>query len=1268
MKSAEAKTATAAQPAHAQEQAHQPFFRKDGQGSFFSEETKQGEAFFSPNTVQPKLRIGKPNDAYEQEADAMAEKVVGQLSESKSQPAGDAAAGSNAGAGNPGGHSPSTIQTQTAAGTEGQEMKEKAGEEEGLEAETGIQRKAIFESNEDPPDADVQTKLSGAPVVQAKCDKCEQEEEVQKKEEEGTEEGQDLQLQPIFEGNAEPPEDNNTSLSAEPGADIQRMCADCAEEENVGAKEEPEIQTQADATAPAPAATPDLQSRLNNTKGGGKPLPEDTRSSMESGFGADFSGVRVHNDSDAAQMNKDLGAHAFTHGSDIYFNEGKYDPGSTDGQKLLAHELTHTVQQGGAKNRVQRQPEDYIHPEDGQQSKEGINEEIKDELGEDKDINHPVLTAEERSQERPPEDEKGEGVDRTAVQENARPDVDRKEETKPLIDEEIKGFQEEVREQPEQEEPEEQEITTEERTISPKEGAALAAVEAFQKAEAPPVEIEVQPVETPEIKIPKDAAGVELPADPQAQGMIQRIAGKIQMLRERGSQLKQNADIERLEAERMRGHIHVMYHGVYTSDEFIAEAKEHTTARQEGLEQMKDHLAISEERTNQVLENTPGILEQANEGKAESEPMVQSSVERSQENESSGGQDPDAREEAENRGSDLNETTEKSTGIDDAITQAKSKAESMLEEAAATQQQNEEVQGEIELNELKLNQTQEKLGQSEILNTEAKSQLAAQERAPDEHIQQANALDQEADEVIQNSVSREAALRQAQEDYLNNMSTVPGQEDDALGGMIQRQPQTGEAGPIAAVGDSATTQRSQQEQTAHNNQYRNALAEMDAELDAEFENMNFLERGWHGLKFAGLSIMAQLSEVNWSEFTQELIETLVNPVKLLTVMGQMFEMSLHPRHRPGEDPLTYILREAAGLATAIAIIFGTLAGLSLIGMGALLVLNFWFPPTMLWSPPIYTELGLLLSWSGGMLWSTSVIALKLHGLVFLSDLIATAFSSSANALRQNSRQLVTDVEAAAFPIITAVTVGVIKFLGYIGRRLGIGRGGRGGATEETVVEEETVTEENPVEEETVTEENPVEEEAVTEENPTGEEAVPEEIPTDENPTQEPRPEENPQQPVAGGFIRVLLSKIRFSQSWVSRAMDVGGRRVSIEDVAVEMRENGWDYSVDQPDMVDWGDGEFHTLDHRRIVAANQSGNISEIGANIHTPNEPLPSSQIGRFVLEEAFTDPVTGQSFQEGAIANTWGEAAMFRSANQGGGFPIRGSHNLPTIGRPKN
>nr|OEJ72569.1 hypothetical protein BH720_24005 [Desertifilum tharense IPPAS B-1220] len=90
-------------------------------------------------------------------------------------------------------------------------------------------------------------------------------------------------------------------------------------------------------------ASGDLESRLTGSKGSGSPLSQEVRSFMEPRFGADFSQVRVHTGNEAVQMNRELGAQAFTHGSDVYFGEGK-SPGNNE---LTAHELTHVVQQSG---------------------------------------------------------------------------------------------------------------------------------------------------------------------------------------------------------------------------------------------------------------------------------------------------------------------------------------------------------------------------------------------------------------------------------------------------------------------------------------------------------------------------------------------------------------------------------------------------------------------------------------------------------------------------------------------------------------------------------------------------------------------------------------------------------------------------------------------------------------------------------------------------------------------------------------------------------
>ncbi len=82
--------------------------------------------------------------------------------------------------------------------------------------------------------------------------------------------------------------------------------------------------------------------------GSGNPLPASTRAFMEPRFGADFGGVRLHTGSNAAQLNRTISAQAFTHGSDIYLGEGNNNLESTTGKQLLAHELTHTIQQGAA--------------------------------------------------------------------------------------------------------------------------------------------------------------------------------------------------------------------------------------------------------------------------------------------------------------------------------------------------------------------------------------------------------------------------------------------------------------------------------------------------------------------------------------------------------------------------------------------------------------------------------------------------------------------------------------------------------------------------------------------------------------------------------------------------------------------------------------------------------------------------------------------------------------------------------------------------------
>ncbi len=296
-----------------------PFFNKaEGQNLFNSTASEQPffsqkNSFFKTNNhpVQTKLTVGKPNDVYEKEADATADKVVQRLSENAYQ---------NSIQRKPDLANSITplLQTKCVACEKEDKLQKKEEIDDRDPLKNKVQAKSIFESNEEKPKDEKN--------IQRKCDACEKEdkEKLQKKDEKQKLQDK-LQTKSIFESNEEK---NN----------IQRKCADCEKEEKLQKKPE----THSD-VAPA-----NVESNLNASKNSGSRLPNNIRSQMENSFGADFSNVRIHNDSAATKMSRDLNAQAFTHGSDIYFNTGKYDTNSSSGKHLLAHELTHTVQQQGA--------------------------------------------------------------------------------------------------------------------------------------------------------------------------------------------------------------------------------------------------------------------------------------------------------------------------------------------------------------------------------------------------------------------------------------------------------------------------------------------------------------------------------------------------------------------------------------------------------------------------------------------------------------------------------------------------------------------------------------------------------------------------------------------------------------------------------------------------------------------------------------------------------------------------------------------------------
>lgn len=143
--------------------------------------------------------------------------------------------------------------------------------------------------------------------------------------------------------------DKNTLVSLISPVDVKRKCAMCEEEEKLQRKE---LSSSNNATS-----TPLIVEQALSS--GGSPLDNGTKSFMEERFGYDFGNVKIHTGPIAAKSAQSINALAYTSGNSVVFNEGQYSPNDEKGRRLLAHELTHVVQQNASvqlKHKIQRTP------------------------------------------------------------------------------------------------------------------------------------------------------------------------------------------------------------------------------------------------------------------------------------------------------------------------------------------------------------------------------------------------------------------------------------------------------------------------------------------------------------------------------------------------------------------------------------------------------------------------------------------------------------------------------------------------------------------------------------------------------------------------------------------------------------------------------------------------------------------------------------------------------------------------------------------------
>lgn len=152
-------------------------------------------------------------------------------------------------------------------------------------------------------------------------------------------------------------------VMAAPSDRLQRQCSDCAQGDKPGAapveaEQQDETLQRKESTGGEATLAGSQAAAIARSQGAGQPLPATEQHFFSRRMGADFSDVRVHQDAQANALSSSLSARAFTVGRDLYFGPGEYQPSTADGRRLIAHELTHVMQQrqGGA-DRLRRMVE-----------------------------------------------------------------------------------------------------------------------------------------------------------------------------------------------------------------------------------------------------------------------------------------------------------------------------------------------------------------------------------------------------------------------------------------------------------------------------------------------------------------------------------------------------------------------------------------------------------------------------------------------------------------------------------------------------------------------------------------------------------------------------------------------------------------------------------------------------------------------------------------------------------------------------------------------
>jgi len=756
-----------------------------------SHASKNNNDSFFKTRVQPKLAVGQPGDKYEVEADKTADKVVQKI------------------------NTPQQIQTSPtpffAPKQVVQSKKESIQQKENGEQDQEIQEKPLSESITPV----VQTSLLEEPVqekcntceenavapmpVQTKCKDCEEKEAIQPKcaqcdaistiQRKGgvvlpelPEAAKEKEEAPKEAVVPEAGEKKTAPAEGGGGAKDGQVDLPMVVAEEIPEPEMPEaIQTKSAGTTSSGSGISDT---LSASKGKGSPMDSSTQSAMSEGFGSDFGNVRIHTDSNAVQMNKELGSHAFTNGSDVYFNEGKYNPDSDSGKHLLAHELTHTVQQGAVSNTVQRfvPTEKTVTPEaspekpnDGSVMEGNANSKIDN----DENVQNQDDLDEEEAKEKkdPPRDEVR--SERSAVKAEGitDPPVDRGGQAQGKIGEQKQQMNEKLAEAPpkgeEKKEPKDGKKGAKPGTA---EAGQQQAAQADAAAKAVVIPAVPEPFKHPNVIAPVDSVGELIPRKANIDTQVRGLGYIGEMLRVKGYELKKAAAEKTIHAHGLDGVLGKQKEDLANAKEGTQKIEDHNTARKDVSTTSKEVLVDSKERQAFVAKEAPGLAGEADGGKADSGGLASEAKSKAAQSKGEIPDDEDARADAEKQSAEMEQSSDGAKSMDDAVNQTGERARQYIADAEMASKDNQQSEGSIVETDGVLAKIDTRVVEMKAKNEESTAKIEAVSAGPETLRQHAVRTAQTGDELIAATILMEQELNALQDEYLASMAQIKSKE------------------------------------------------------------------------------------------------------------------------------------------------------------------------------------------------------------------------------------------------------------------------------------------------------------------------------------------------------------------------------------------------------------------------------------------------------------------------------------------------------------